>query len=348
MTIKERILCALAWAEPDRVPLTIYDGLLPRGMAERRLREAGVGLITRLPAHLVEHRRVEITSREYFENGRRLTRRTLHTPAGELWQTLERDQAYASDWIREHFIKGPGDYAVMESYLRDGVYHDNYRAILEAKRRTGDDGLVLVRVGKTPLQEMLYQMMGYEQFAVDFHDNRELFDRLHLAMVERCRELYELAARAPVEILQLADNITADAIGRERFQNYLAPEYARLRARLAGTGKLLAVHMDGRLRGLADQIAGAACDIVEGMTPPPMGDMSVRDARLAWPGKALWLNFTSSVHLEPAERIEAHTRQLLAEAGTKRGFAIGVTEDAPPEALERSLAVIARVLRETA
>jgi ethanolamine utilization protein EutP (predicted NTPase) len=44
--------------------------------------------------------------------------------------------------------------------------------------------------------------------------------------------------------------------------------------------------------------------------------------------------------------IERHTRQLLEEAGTKRGFAISVTEDAPVEALEKSLSVISRVLGE--
>ena len=158
--------------------------------------------------------------------------------------------------------------------------------------------------------------------------------------------MYELAANAPVEILQLADNIHADAIGPKRFENYLMPEYAKLKTRLAGTGKLLAVHMDGRLRGLKDQIAAAGCDIIEGMTPPPMGDVSVREARLVWPGKALWINFTSSVHLESPEHIEAHTRQLLSEAGSKRGFAISVTENAPFDALERSLLVIGRVLQE--
>ena len=36
----------------------------------------------------------------------------------------------------------------------------------------------------------------------------------------------------------------------------------------------------------------------------------------------------------------------MEEAGTARGFAISVTEDAPVEALEKSLAVISRVLRE--
>jgi uroporphyrinogen-III decarboxylase len=317
-------------------------------MAERRLREAGVGLITRLPAHSVEHRQIEITTREYSANGRRLMRRTIHTPVGEVWQTIESEPAYASNLISEHFIKRPEDYEVMKSYLRDGVYHDNYGAIREAQRQTGDDGIVLVRVGKSPLQEILYQMMGYEQFAVDYYYNRELLDDLHAAMVNRYQELYALAANAPVEILQLADNITADVIGAERFRTYLMPEYVKLKTHLKGTGKLLAVHMDGRLRGLRDQIAASGCDIVEGLTPPPMGDVSVREARLIWPGKALWINFTSTVHLESPECIEAHTRQLLNEAGSKRGFAISVTENAPFEALERSLLIIARVLQEMA
>jgi EAL domain-containing protein (putative c-di-GMP-specific phosphodiesterase class I) len=104
--------------------------------------------------------------------------------------------------------------------------------------------------------------------------------------------------------------------------------------------------MDGRLRGLLPEIGTAEFDIMEAMTPPPMGDVSVKEAREAWPDKALWINFTSPVHLQPPAAIETHTRQLLAEAGGRRGFAISVTEDAPVEALEKSLAVIARVLRE--
>ena len=40
------------------------------------------------------------------------------------------------------------------------------------------------------------------------------------------------------------------------------------------------------------------------------------------------------------------TNRMLDEAESKRGFAIGVTEDAPFEDLERSLGVISRVLRD--
>jgi uroporphyrinogen-III decarboxylase len=234
----------------------------------------------------------------------------------------------------------------MEFYYRDMLFQDNAAAIREAQRRVGTDGLVMLRIAKSPVQEMLYQMMGLERFAEDYHLRRDLFDSLHVAMVKRYEELYDLAADSPVEILQLGDNIASDVVGRERFRNYLMPEYGKLMKRLAGTGKKLAVHMDGRLKSLKEDIAAAEFDIVEAMTPSPMGDVSVREAREAWPHKALWINFTSSMHIERAEVIEKHTRQLLEEAKTKRGFAISVTEDAPVEALEKSLAVISRVLQE--
>jgi hypothetical protein len=52
------------------------------------------------------------------------------------------------------------------------------------------------------------------------------------------------------------------------------------------------------------------------------------------------------MHIEPPDVIEAHARHLVDEAGTKKGFAVSITEDAPVEALEKSLAVLARVLRD--
>ena len=330
---------------PDRVPLTIYDWMLPRGRTERLLREAGVGLIPRLPPYRVRHRAVEVISREYFEGGRKRIRRTLRTPVGEASQLLEPESAYdTSVWIREHFIKTPEDYRVLEFYYEDMQLDENRDAFREAQRRVGEDGLVFARIPRTPIQEMLYQLMGLDRFAEDFQERRDLFDSLFAVMQKRYAQIYELAAASPAEIVWCADNIHGDMIGPERFRRYIAPEYAAISAMIRGSDKLLAVHMDGTLRPLSAEIGAAECHIIEAMTPPPMGDFSVREARAAWPGKALWLNFTSSMHLEPPEVIAEHTRSLLAEAGTTGGFAIGVTEDAPIAALEVSLGVIARVL----
>ncbi len=347
MNIRERILSALNWEEPDRIPLTIYDWMIPRGETERMLRKAGVGLILRLPAHQVEHREVDFISKEYWENGKKYVRKTIRTPVGEIHQTLEPEVAYdTSLWIKEHFIKEPDDYKVMEFVWKDMIIQDNFDVIKEAVRRIGGDGLVYVRLAKVPVQEMLYQMLGLEQFSLDYYDRRDLFDSLHNSMLKRYEELFDLAADAPVEIILYGDNITSDVVGEERFRNYCMPVYKRTTEKLAGTGKKLAVHLDGRLASLKHTIGEAEMDIVEALTPPPMGDVPVKEARELWPDKALWINFTSSMHIEPPEVIEAHTRHLIEEAGTKKGFAIGITEDAPVKALEKSLDVISRVLNE--
>jgi uroporphyrinogen-III decarboxylase len=348
MDARERILAAMTWEEPDQVPLTIYDWMIPRGTAERELREMGLGIITRLPAHRVEHREVQFDSTEYWDRGRHLVRRTIRTPAGKVSQVAQLGAAYGSTWILEHYVKRPEDYAVMEFVYRDAIYHDNYRAIRAAQQVLGGDGLVMVRVAKGPIQEILYQMMGLERFAIDLHERQERIDALYEVMVQRYDDLYDLAAEAPVEILQSADNITADVVGGERFRRYCVPCYERHMQRLAGTGKRLAVHLDGRLRALMKDIAKAPFDIVEALTPAPTGDVSVREARAAWPDKALWLNFTSSIHLEQEQAIAAHTRQLIEEAGSKRGFAIGITEDVPAEHCVRSLRAIARAIQEVA
>ena len=347
MTRKERILTTMRGQQPDRVPLTIYDWMLPRGNTERLLRESGVALIPRLPPYRVRHHAVEVISREYFENGRKRIRRTLRTPVGESSQIIEPESAYeSSNWIREHFIKTPDDYRVLEFYYEDMQFEENRDTFLEAQRRVGDDGLVFARIPRTPIQEMLYQLMGLDRFAADYQDRRDLFDSLFAVMAKRYREIYSLAAASPAEIMWCADNIYSDMIGPERFRRYIATEYAAVSALIRGTDKLLAVHMDGTLRSLAAEIGAAECHIIEAMTPPPMGDFSIREARIAWPKKALWLNFTSCMHIEPPDVIAEHTRSLLAEAGTTRGFAIGVTEDAPVAALEASLGVISRVLEE--
>jgi hypothetical protein len=165
-------------------------------------------------------------------------------------------------------------------------------------------------------------------------------------MCRRYDEMFALAAGAPVEMVLMGDNISGDVVSPQRFRDYIAPIYRRIRQAMAGTGKLTGAHMDGRLRALVKEIGEADLDVIEAFTPPPMGNISLAEARAAWPGKAQWINFTSNFHIASAVEIEEHTRQLLADWGGKRGLAIGITEDAPVEALERSLQAITRVLND--
>ena len=68
--------------------------------------------------------------------------------------------------------------------------------------------------------------------------------------------------------------------------------------------------------------------------------MTVSDARAVWPGKILFINFPSAVHLSSSEVIAKTTRRLLRDAAPGDRFIIGVTENVPETSWRESFRVI--------
>jgi hypothetical protein len=53
-------------------------------------------------------------------------------------------------------------------------------------------------------------------------------------------------------------------------------------------------------------------DVVEGFTPPPIGDLSIKEARAAWGQEiVIWVNFPESMFLEGQEATKEYTLELL-------------------------------------
>ena len=66
-------------------------------------------------------------------------------------------------------------------------------------------------------------------------------------------------------------------------------------------------------------------------TPPPMGDISVSEAKAAWPDKVIWSNFPGCVFLRDRDSIYRFTLDLLADAAPGGRFVLGITEDIPAD-----------------
>jgi len=95
-------------------------------------------------------------------------------------------------------------------------------------------------------------------------------------------------------------------------------------------GKLIGCHFDGQCGSIRAAIAETPLDYIEAFTPAPDTDMTLAEARAAWPGKVLWINFPSSLHLRSDADVEAATVGLLGELGNDPdGFIMEVTEDVP-------------------
>ena len=111
-------------------------------------------------------------------------------------------------------------------------------------------------------------------------------------------------------------------------------------------GKVYGCHLDDHCGLLADLIADSELDYIEAFTPAPDTDMSIADARKAWPDKALWTNFPSSAHLRSEEEVYEMTCQMIDEDSGAQKLIIGITEDVPPDRWQSNFLAISRAVRE--
>jgi hypothetical protein len=297
-----------------------------------------MALIKSVPVCLKEMPSVQVTRREVREGDQWFIYRTFHTPVGEVAEKRRVEEGYGSEWIIEHMIQRPEDYKVVEFMVRDARLVDNYKAIAELEENLGGDGLALAWATRSPYQQMFIELMGIERLSLDRADGLPEFESLRKALEEQHEKIYRMAAESPATLIWCPDNLTDLVAGGEVFESYYIPYYNRMARLLRDAGKIMVTHMDGRLGSLVEAIGRSEIGVVEAFTPPPMGDLSVAEAKAAWPDKVIWANFPGSVFLQEPDEIRDFTVRLLREAMVGGRFILGVTENIPQSV--RSMALL--------
>jgi len=198
-----------------------------------------------------------------------------------------------------------------------------------------------------PLQTILVDYAGLENFGVHLLMYEEEVRGLYGALRENFRKAVEIVAKSPERYVACMENFTADTLGPERYGEFLLPVYQEFFPMLQQAGKVVGTHYDGRISACKDLVAEAPIDVVESFTPPPEGDMTLAEARNAWPTKLLWSNINVSVYqLDPKalrQRV-LHSVQEAAPDGRKLAFEVS---EHIPQNWRESIPVILDALRET-
>ena len=342
MNIKERTLAVYRGEEPDRIPWLIYDSLCPRGYMARQLRNRGLGLKVPAPVLRIEMPHVRIETKTVGN----ITQRTFHTPLGDvsMKERIGLCEGAGSSWIVEHPIKGLSDFEIVEFMVEDTVYIPDYDPFLVAERNLGGDGVVFVWAGRSPLQEMQLELMGYRTFALMLYKYPKEFRRLFQTLEKRADKRYRIIAESPAEIINGTDNINSEIVSPKLYEEYIIPFYKRQAQLLHKRDKILEDHMDGKLRCLKKLISTTDLDVIEAFTPPPMGDLSLSDARAEWDKKIVSLNFPESVFVEGPNAVKRRALKILDEADLGDRFITTITEDIPAEHRWAGLAAVTDVL----
>lgn len=348
MDARERLMAVFHGEEPDKVPVWAADQLRsgPQGGWVRRLTERGMG-IRRIafpyqptflyPFWIPLFEGVKYTEVRYIEGGEEKFHHTLDTPVGTVSSTMKVSSSSISNVTEEYFVKSRKDWCVL-TYLFQKIIEKmipDYEGILREEDALGGQGLPIAFIDKTPFQRAWTELASIEQAFLDFQAGSaeilEFLDtqrRLH-------KRIAEITANSPAEVILINDNIT-NVISPSLYREFCRPYYELYDEALRGTGKVLAVHMDGSLAHLKNEISTSAFDVVDSFTIPPVGDLSFGEARALWPGKILTINCPP--HLAWAERdeLQAAYESIEGEWGDKR-FVIVHVEDLPMERVELHL-----------
>ena len=350
MTLRERATTALEGRMPDQIPFTCYSNMLPDGAEGRRLQELGLTAFARIPPYKIRRQRVEVETREITGDRYPEVITVFRTPVGTLTRRQIVEPGYGSLWTSEHLIKGPEDYRVFEFILRDEIYEPDIDGFLARDAEFGDFGLAVPRAADPPMQELWRRNSGLERFVLDWYDCPEEVNRVLAAMAERNKTIWKIVADTPSQFCSSGGNISGDTVGPPLFNELIMPHFEAEAEFMHPAGKRTLNHMDGMMKALVDTVARCPIDIVEAFNPTPDGNVSVGEAREAWPDKALSINFPSSMHLTGQEKIKGMTLELLRQAAPLAGgagFVVGITEDVPADVLIDSFVTIAQTLNES-
>jgi hypothetical protein len=191
-------------------------------------------------------------------------------------------------------------------------------------------GLTLVGIGRSPMQTILVDYAGLENFSYHLSDEFPEFfalaESLEAQLLERCR----LTASGPGRYISLLENFTAESWGAARFRQYHLPVYAKLLPIFQMAGKRVFPHCDGQIACVAPMLASTGFAGIESLTEPPEGDMSLAQSRAALQDKVFWSNINVGVYSLPPDKLRQWVRERVqAAAPDGRGLVFEISEDLP-------------------
>ncbi len=254
---------------------------------------------------------------------------SLTTPKGTLTARWVYDEfAGAPCEVKNFWTDFESDYSAVRALLEDVEF------IIDAPRwegvlaELGEDGIAHFRIPPSPLK-MLHWLAGPERtvyFMVD-HPN-EIMELV--VIYERKRlELVKKAASFPDSLVFVSgDNMDSMMYSPSIFQCFCGHSFQQVAEILHENGKLLFTHACGRLSRIIKLCQDSGVDGIEGMAPPPLGDLGFDDAReLLGPSFVLQGGMTCVEEeldgTDSRERIFHRVAELFADLPDKKAFIFG-------------------------
>ena len=294
MTSRERILTALAGGMPDRVPVSTYElvGFNSRSFENNDPSYAGLMALIREKADclcmwgpvsnetfLGSSHAVDMDVETVREGNATITRRTLHTPLGDLTSATKVFDDVHTTWQLEHWCKEPADVdrALSVPYAPlDYDVSDHARIAGEV----GERGVVMDSLSD-PLW-MAADLMEFGQYTLWALTEPEHFARTVAVMQERVMEnLRRLLSVNVCDVYRVCgpEYATPPYLPPEFFARFVVPQVREMTELAHRHGARVRFHCHGRIGQVLDMIVATGADALDPCEAPPDGDIELAEVK---------------------------------------------------------------------
>ncbi len=273
----------------------------------------------------------------------------LTTPLGTIERTRIWEPASYSWAIRDWGVRSEQDLRVLGCALGSrhfGAAWERYQPWVD---RIGDAGVAYIGTGYSGMGYLLSLWMGVEGTVYAIADwpatVREVVDQINTSNLR----MIDLLAGSPAEVIIMGDNFSGDLQPPDFVRRWSGAYYQAAIERLHAAGKYVAVHIDGRLRGLLRLFADLGADCADAVTPTPMGDLTPRECREeAGPGLILSGGVPPDLWLPtvPREAFTAAVRRWLELRHASPRLIAGAGDQVPPGAEEARIDLMRELVDE--
>ena len=208
--------------------------------------------------------------------------------------------------------------------------------IAEAERSFASYGFGPTHVGSppTPISEMNKHWVGVMELAYMMADTPEELNATLDVIAEAHDKVYRIIADAPAPCwhVMICENLSGETMGGY-FDEFIAPHLRRWTGWLHEKGKVALLHNDGTIRGTVERLAAAGIDCIDSITPKPVGDVDMDEARRLAGKDILIIGGLPGAMFAPpftASDIERHVLGIIRGHKDSRKFMFGVADQVPP------------------
>ena len=340
MTSKERIIAALEGEPCDRPPFCPFLAYVwenyPQEIQDAGqpafLRSVEADPLWRGAPCPVKVRSPAVERESVASDGSR--RMELGTPVGTLRMVWTRSPDGNTSFLTEHPLKTLEDLKIMAWIEEHSVLELNHESVEKHLAGAGREGLSLGQLlprGKSSFQTLIEHSIGTQEMAYLLADTPEAVEALLEPMVANDLRAAKLSSESGFYgyFITWEDSSTQN-YSPTQYRKYIASEIRQWCALLRSNGQKYIQHACGHLKDLLPIIADSGIFAVESLSPPPTGNISLKDARTLLgsvgiiggiePTKLLWTSESD---------LPAYAEEVLRDGGGGP-FVLANSDSCPP------------------